>query len=143
MGRAEYDKKRYAKLRPLRLAQMRAYRKRHRAKLAKLERARRKRIGGAAIRAAARRRYWRNPAYFKEKMIAYRYRGVARPTRPKPTKCEACGRKEKGRRLHVDHAHRSRRFRGWLCSNCNTGLGLLGDNAAGLKRALRYLEKNR
>ena len=39
-----------------------------------------------------------------------------------------------------DHDHETQAFRGWLCKNCNTGLGKLGDNIAGLERALRYLK---
>jgi hypothetical protein len=41
---------------------------------------------------------------------------------------------------YIDHCHDTQRVRGLLCSNCNTGLGRLGDNVAGLRRALAYLE---
>jgi len=40
----------------------------------------------------------------------------------------------------IDHDHDTGEFRGWLCSNCNTGLGAMGDNKEGLKKAMRYLE---
>lgn len=45
------------------------------------------------------------------------------------------------RALHLDHDHVSGAFRGWLCSNCNTGICLLGDNPTGIEAALKYLRK--
>lgn len=57
---------------------------------------------------------------------------------PKNSKCQCCGKKDK---LHLDHSHtKSKKFRGWLCSKCNVGIGNLGDTIIGVKRALRYLE---
>ena len=44
------------------------------------------------------------------------------------------------RRMNIDHDHRNGKVRGILCSGCNTGLGHLGDNVEGLKKALYYLE---
>jgi hypothetical protein len=58
---------------------------------------------------------------------------------PKNSKCQCCGKVEKS--LHLDHDYKNKKFRGYLCNSCNTGLGKLGDNKIGLKRALRYLEK--
>lgn len=67
--------------------------------------------------------------------------GRPEPTRKMPAKCECCGGATNGNgRLHVDHNHVTGKFRGWLCSNCNTGIGKLGDNIDGIKAALRYLE---
>lgn len=43
--------------------------------------------------------------------------------------------------FHTDHDHETRRIRGLLCSNCNTGLGKLGDSVKGVRRALRYLSR--
>lgn len=40
---------------------------------------------------------------------------------------------------HVDHCHDTGAIRGILCFSCNKGLGLLGDDAAGLLRALAYV----
>jgi hypothetical protein len=57
---------------------------------------------------------------------------------PKHSKCDCCSKKAK---LHLDHNYSNQKFRGWLCSECNTGIGKLGDNIVGLKRALRYLLK--
>ena len=41
----------------------------------------------------------------------------------------------------LDHCHDTNIFRGWLCHNCNSGIGLLGDNLEGLNKAVAYLEK--
>jgi len=41
----------------------------------------------------------------------------------------------------LDHDHETGAFRGWLCRNCNSGLGFLGDNAEGLGGALMYLNQ--
>lgn len=43
--------------------------------------------------------------------------------------------------VHVDHDHDSGAVRGYLCHQCNIGLGLLGDTAADLKRAYDYLNR--
>jgi Recombination endonuclease VII len=67
-------------------------------------------------------------------------RGLPLPTRPVPLVCECCG-KPCRRHLALDHCHVSGRFRGWLCWACNRGIGSLGDNLAGLKQAVAYLER--
>jgi len=41
---------------------------------------------------------------------------------------------------HVDHDHATKRLRGLLCMNCNTGLGNLRDSVALLERAISYLK---
>ena len=40
-----------------------------------------------------------------------------------------------------DHNHTTETFRGWLCHDCNRGLGFLGDNVDRLIRAADYLKK--
>jgi hypothetical protein len=44
------------------------------------------------------------------------------------------------RRMNIDHDHDTNKVRGLLCTGCNTGLGHLGDNVEGLKKAIAYLE---
>jgi hypothetical protein len=68
-------------------------------------------------------------------------RGMPAPTRPSPPLCELCGRPPRSRALNLDHCHGTGEFRGWLCSNCNRGIGMLGDTAISLVRALDYLIK--
>jgi hypothetical protein len=40
----------------------------------------------------------------------------------------------------IDHDHDTGQIRGILCSNCNTGIGFLGDSVEGLQRASDYLK---
>lgn len=63
-----------------------------------------------------------------------------------PETCENCGKSPRAARrgnqsLCFDHNHDTGAFRGWLCHACNLGIGLLGDDAASLRRALAYLER--
>jgi len=55
------------------------------------------------------------------------------------TTCDCCGRTDK--ELVLDHCHKDNKKRGWICQNCNLGLGRLGDCIEGVERALEYLKK--
>jgi len=65
-------------------------------------------------------------------------RGLPLPAYPPPPACECC-RLPFGRTAHLDHDHRTGKFRGWLCGKCNTGIGSLGDDISGIQRAASYL----
>ena len=56
--------------------------------------------------------------------------------------CAGCGYvpKDGGRRLSVDHDHKTKHVRGLLCWRCNTVLGWARDNPKTLKRLADYLE---
>ncbi len=56
--------------------------------------------------------------------------------------CALCGvfASPNGRRLSIDHDHRTGAFRGVLCNPCNTGLGLYRDDPQLLRDAASYLE---
>ena len=65
-------------------------------------------------------------------------------------KCACCGvelddswtRQHKHNKLVIDHDHKTGLVRGLLCTMCNKGLGLLGDNLEGLQKAVDYLKKH-
>jgi recombination endonuclease VII len=61
--------------------------------------------------------------------------------RKKPKKCEACGRSD--RKICFDHCHRSKKFRGWICSNCNSVLGYAKDSVPTLRKLITYLQVRR
>ena len=56
--------------------------------------------------------------------------------------CHCCN-KQSNRGLHFDHDHNTLEFRGFLCINCNQGIGKLGDNIEGLKQAITYLNTHK
>ena len=56
--------------------------------------------------------------------------------------CAICQRPEaEVNGLSVDHDHGSNRARGFLCNNCNTGIGLLGEDSSRLAQAMVYVNK--
>lgn len=59
----------------------------------------------------------------------------------RPDRCECC--RKISDKLCLDHNHEDNTFRGWLCDRCNTGIGKLGDNIKGLRKAIKYLERNK
>lgn len=54
--------------------------------------------------------------------------------------CAICGSAPAGKRLAVDHCHKTGRVRGLLCDMCNHGLGRLQDDTEILRKAITYLE---
>lgn len=63
--------------------------------------------------------------------------------------CKICGgegfkmHKSKKHGLNLDHCHSTGKVRGWLCDNCNRGLGLFKDNIKHLESAIEYLKSSR
>ena len=56
-------------------------------------------------------------------------------------KCNVCSRPLT--KACIDHDHTTGKVRGVLCNNCNTSLGLVGDNTTTLTRLIQYLEQSR
>lgn len=57
--------------------------------------------------------------------------------------CAICGApiSISGRRLAIDHDHVTGKFRGLLCSNCNTGIGMFKEDTELLQKAIEYLRR--
>lgn len=62
---------------------------------------------------------------------------------PKPDTCDCCGRnfKEYGLIPELDHCHTKKVFNGWLCAQCNGGLGRFEDSLERLEKAVEYVRK--
>ena len=62
---------------------------------------------------------------------------------PVGTPCKCCGTPmDHGKGKHAcnfDHDPFTNTFRGWICKQCNTSIGGLGDSIEGVERALKYL----
>lgn len=69
--------------------------------------------------------------------------GVLNPTAERKTgMCSTRGCEYVGQ-LHFDHWHagpRQGEFRGWVCSNCNTAMGLAADSPDKLRALAEYIE---
>jgi len=66
-------------------------------------------------------------------------------------KCPCCNKTEKELKKHgkwndrsvwvLDHNHLTKEFRGWICNNCNVGLGRFYDDINIIKNVLTYLNR--
>lgn len=61
---------------------------------------------------------------------------------PVSTNCDACGIPFLSKKAHLDHDHKTGRFRGWLCPNCNLALGHANDSRDRLQLLINYLDKS-
>ena len=101
-----------------------------------------------------KKQYWSNPEkerqYAKRTQFAHRLRRIYGLSLEEyevlktlqENKCAICeieGTVEQ--RLVIDHDHATGKVRLLLCNNCNRGIGLLGDDAKRLQRAVEYLNR--
>lgn len=57
--------------------------------------------------------------------------------------CSICGKtNENGKKLCIDHDHKTNEIRGLLCGKCNSALGLFNDDPDLLRAAERYLTEH-
>lgn len=56
--------------------------------------------------------------------------------------CFLCGKKADGKRLSIDHCHKTNHVRKLLCQDCNLVLGFIERDLDWLRRALEYLNLN-
>ena len=57
--------------------------------------------------------------------------------------CANSACRSKDRRLCIDHCHDTKKPRGLLCHNCNTALGLLGDDVQIILGLSQYLAQSK
>lgn len=55
--------------------------------------------------------------------------------------CGNCKTPDYEKPVCIDHSHETGNFRGFLCNDCNLGLGQLGDTIESIEKALEYLKK--
>lgn len=58
--------------------------------------------------------------------------------------CDICRKSSEDNRfgrLYIDHDHETGEFRGFLCGDCNSGIGYLKDNILIMENAIAYLKK--
>ncbi|KKN64875.1 hypothetical protein LCGC14_0487090 [marine sediment metagenome] len=58
-------------------------------------------------------------------------------------RCGICRETLLYREVCTDHNHKTGEVRGLLCNHCNTGLGQFRDDPIKLKRAIKYLQRQR
>ena len=66
---------------------------------------------------------------------------------PMPTHCQCCGLdpltndnlSPLRKTLQLDHDHKTGKFRGWICDNCNVSLARAGDTFQGVLNLIKYL----
>jgi hypothetical protein len=90
---------------------------------------------GVCARSARGVRRRKTCRFCKAAAEAQKYR-LAATVGPRAHACEICRREGP---TELDHDHVSGAFRGWVCKPCNLGLGKLGDDVAGVRRAIAYL----
>lgn len=96
---------------------------------------------------AAYLRDWqrRNPGYGARRR---RVRLASAAGRPPGDACEVCSisfaTEGVWTRMPVfDHDHATGKFRGWICNECNKGLGSFKDSPETLRAAIDYLNRNK
>lgn len=91
----------------------------------------------------------RNKTYEEQRISRIRLYGIDVPDYERILEeqgggCYVCGKKPDPKRaLDIDHDHETGKVRGLLCSNHNRAIGLMGDDALLLIKALEYLVRHK
>jgi len=85
-------------------------------------------------------KYTRSECLDCEKKAAEQLKKAKKNAPNKPNKCECCEKLTSI--LVLDHDHSNGLFRGWICRNCNQGIGKIGDTIPALENAIKYLKKS-
>lgn len=71
-----------------------------------------------------------------------RLQNIAKKNAPeKPDSCECCGKITDT--FYCDHYPNTDKFRGWVCFECNTAAGYVGDSYEGVVKLFNYLYQRR
>jgi hypothetical protein len=124
-----YGKSWYEANRERKAATDKAWRAANKERTAALNRAWRAANPGRQVALKRKRRTGFSPEQYQAKLVEQGGR------------CGICGVEKcsSGNSLAADHCHASGKPRGVLCAKCNTAIGKLGDNAAGVLKAVAYL----
>lgn len=101
------------------------------------------RVSVQRVRHVRRRsvRYHTDEAFRTREKELHRQRRTAKRVSlagcPKSAICELCGRP--GKRIVFDHDHVTGKFRGWLCSSCNSVLGKTREDIILLMKMIVYI----
>ena len=83
--------------------------------------------------------YVRHICHDCKKQIGHEAYMAKKNAHEKTKSCECCHSTEHN--IEGDHIHGTTEFRGWVCLQCNQGIGKLGDDLDGVLRAAMYLTK--
>jgi hypothetical protein len=133
----EYRRANAEKVRGWERKSYRKHRKKRRAKTARWRAANPKRVKEYAARKERRTYSTANQRRYIAKKLGFAECAVYPPP-PTDSKCAICHREAP---LTLDHDHETGRFRGYICRDCNMGLGKLGDGLESIRRVLQYLER--
>ena len=71
-----------------------------------------------------------------------------------PDACACCGTTEKRKystlkqwgsgkmKFHLDHCHKTKKFRGYICFDCNVAISRMNDSSEHARKVMEYLQKH-
>ena len=135
----EYQRKAYKKNKERILAYKEEYRQKHAERIRENQRNYNKRNANDTIHKEKKR----HRALFRKYGITpERYFALEAAQNYTCALCARTADQERFGFLNVDHCHETGAVRGLLCTPCNHAIGILGDNAEGLRKALNYIGKS-